>query len=65
MLKIERAARASATQEYGVWRLLARGKWEETTDGIHHPFCVAVREKAVRAGSPTSAIIDSQPVKAA
>jgi transposase len=39
--------------------------WDGTLERIHDALCVATREAAGRATSPTAAIIDSQSAKAA
>ena len=48
-----------------VWGYFSRWEWEGTIERIHHVLYAAVREKAGRKASPTTAIIDSQTAKAA
>jgi transposase len=48
-----------------VWDYLDRWEWDGTLSRIHHALYVAVRERAGREASPTTAIIDSQSVKGA
>ena len=47
------------------WDYFSRWEWEGTIERIHHALYVAVREKAGREASPTTAIIDSQTAKGA
>ncbi len=48
-----------------VWEYLDLWDWDGTLGRIHHALYVAVREKAGREASPTTAIIDSQTAKGA
>jgi len=47
-----------------VWAYFDLWTWDGTLEHIHHALYVAVREQAGREASPTTAIIDSQSVKA-
>jgi transposase len=48
-----------------VWDYFSRWEWEGTIGRIHHVLYVAVRGRAGREASPTTAVIDSQTAKAA
>ena len=44
---------------------LQRWDWDGTPEAVHHQLYVACRERASKEASPTAAILDSKPVKAA